>query len=139
MTLKTLIGPIVTGVLTSPGLRDGRRRVNALKRRLHGASAQVHFFHHADDPYAHLMLQALPQLTARYAVDLRMHLASAPSDAAAKHASSQPSSPRFVLVQFTIPLIQRRDSWKVNRPSAPTREVKVQPPACTRSSPPSQS
>lgn len=81
--MKAAIGTAVSSVLTSTALRDGRRLLASAKRRLTGAAAQVHYFHQADDPYSHLMVQLLPGLLARYQIDLQVHLVPAPEDSAA--------------------------------------------------------
>ncbi|MEQ8515971.1 MAG: DsbA family protein [Chromatocurvus sp.] len=43
----------------------------------------VEYFHQSDDPYSHLMLQLLPQLRERYAVEIRPWLVGPPPDWAA--------------------------------------------------------
>ena len=83
MSAKATIGGIVTRVITSPNLRDGRRAIAGMKRKLSGSSACVHYFHQTDDPYSHLMLQVLPALLAGYQIELRVHVAPVPTDAAA--------------------------------------------------------
>ena len=50
---------------------------------MRGGPAVVHCFYQADDPYSHLMLQALPALAADYAVQLELHLVPPPDDVAA--------------------------------------------------------
>lgn len=83
MSAKALIGSVVTTLITSPMLRDGRRSIAGLKRRMSGAPARVHYFHQTDDPYSHLMLQALPALLARYRIELLLHVVPVPTAAAA--------------------------------------------------------
>ena len=80
--MKAAIGTLVSSFLSSPGLRDLRRLLASRKRRL-GATAQVHYFHQADDPYSHLLVQLLPALLARYRIGLQVHLVPAPADSAA--------------------------------------------------------
>jgi 2-hydroxychromene-2-carboxylate isomerase len=48
-----------------------------------GAPALVEYFHQVDDPYSHLVLQALPALAVNYACRLKMNLASPPDDSVA--------------------------------------------------------
>jgi 2-hydroxychromene-2-carboxylate isomerase len=48
-----------------------------------GAPALVEYFHQVDDPYSHLMLQALPTLASNYACRLETNLASPPDDSVA--------------------------------------------------------
>ncbi|MBF7731369.1 2-hydroxychromene-2-carboxylate isomerase [Pseudomonas sp. N040] len=81
--MKAAIGTAVSSVLSSPGLRDLRRLLASSRRRLLGAPARVHYFHQADDPYSHLLLQLLPALLARYRIELQVHLVPAPADTAA--------------------------------------------------------
>lgn len=81
--MKAAIGTAVSSVLTSPALRDGRRLLASARRRLSGAAAQVHYFHQADDPYSHLLVQLLPRLLERYRIELQVHLVPAPEDSAA--------------------------------------------------------
>ena len=81
--MKAAIGRTLTSILTSHALRDARRAAASLKRRLGGGTAQVHYFHQADDPYSHLAAQTLPRLIARYRIDLVPHLVPPPADAAA--------------------------------------------------------
>ena len=83
MSAKAIIGGAITSLITSPRLRDRKRSVAALKRKLRGAPAQVHYFHQTDDPYSHLMLQVLPALLANYQIELILHAAPIPTEAAA--------------------------------------------------------
>ncbi len=73
----------VLRVLTHPDMRQWQRARARLVRRVTGASAQVHYFHQADDPYSHLCVQLLERLGHRYDVDLLPHLVSPPDDSAA--------------------------------------------------------
>jgi hypothetical protein len=77
------IAPTLSVIVTSPGLRRVRRTLGSLPRRLSGKRPTLHYFHQVDDPYSHLLLLALPDVIARYRVDLTMHLVGPPSDAAA--------------------------------------------------------
>ena len=81
--MKARVAGLVSSLLTSPRLRERRRRAHALRRRLTGAMPTVHYFHGAADPYSHLAAQLLPALAARYAVDLRPHIVPAPVEAVA--------------------------------------------------------
>ena len=81
--MKAAIGTAVSSVLTSPALRDVRRLLASAKRLLSGSAAQVHYFHQADDPYSHLLVQLLPRLLERYRIELQVHLVPAPEDSAA--------------------------------------------------------
>ena len=81
--LKTQIARNFVRIYTHPGLRRLRRARAALWRKITGASAQVHYFHQADDPYSHLCAQVLTRLAADYQVTLLPHLVSPPQDSAA--------------------------------------------------------
>ena len=81
MSVKAVIGGVITSLITSPRLRNGRRGLEGLKLKLRGAPAQVHYFHQTDDPYSHLMLQVLPTLLANYQIELVLHAASIPTSA----------------------------------------------------------
>lgn len=81
--MKAVIARSITALLTSLRLRDARRSLASARRRARGGPAVVHYFHQADDPYSHLMLQALPALAANHAVRLELHLVPPPDAAAA--------------------------------------------------------
>ena len=81
--LKTAIARSITQLYTHPNLRRVRRARAAWWRTLTGASAQVHYFHQADDPYSHLCAQILARLAANYQIALLPHLVSPPQDSAA--------------------------------------------------------
>ena len=81
--LKAAIARTISGLLTSTRARDFRRGLFATHRRMRGAPACVRYFHQADDPYSHLMLQALPALVENYKVRLELHLVPPPDSAAA--------------------------------------------------------
>lgn len=83
MSPKAWISRGMSRLLTSPRLREARRRRAAWWRRLRGAEREVHYFHQADDPYSHLAAQLLPALAARHGVRVRAHLVPAPIEAAA--------------------------------------------------------
>lgn len=70
-------------LITSHALRALGFSLAAARRRLTGKPALVHYFHQADDPYSHLMLQALPLLMQQHRFTLLLHLVPPPADAAA--------------------------------------------------------
>lgn len=77
--LASRIAEQITGVA-----RQQKARERAERRRLaRGARHTVSYFHQAGDPYSCLLAQVLPELAARYDVDLNCHLVSAPPDWAA--------------------------------------------------------
>jgi 2-hydroxychromene-2-carboxylate isomerase len=82
-TLARRISPYVASTLLSPRTRDLRRWLAERRRRLSGAPHRVLYFHQPDDPYSQLAAQVLPELLARYDVELAPHLVGPPPDAAA--------------------------------------------------------
>jgi len=83
MSLARRITPSLVGALTGPRVRDARRWWSEQRRRRAGEPHRVHYFHQVDDPYGQLAAQVLPELLARYDVELVPHLVGPPSDAAA--------------------------------------------------------
>jgi 2-hydroxychromene-2-carboxylate isomerase len=81
--MKAAIARTVAGLLTSPRVRDARRSLASVGRRLRGGPAVVHYFHQADDPYSQLMLQVLPKLAEGCNIRLALHLVPPPDEAAA--------------------------------------------------------
>jgi len=75
--------PYGSWVLTSELTRDALRWLAEGRRRLAGHPHVVDYFHHVDDPYAHLTAQILGRLRARYDVVLAPHLVGPPPDDAA--------------------------------------------------------
>ena len=68
--VKAAIGRTIAELLTSPRVRDIGRGLRSTARRVRGAPALVEYFHQVDDPYSHLVLQALPALASNYACRL---------------------------------------------------------------------
>ncbi|MCB9746710.1 MAG: DsbA family protein [Alphaproteobacteria bacterium] len=81
--LRRVLRPRLLALLTSPGLRSLRRALAEWRRRLSGQPHEVHVYHQVDDPYSHLLAQALLAFRARYAVKLVPHLVGPPDDEAA--------------------------------------------------------
>ena len=81
--MKAAVGRTIAGLLTSPRVRDLGRGLRSTARRVRGAPALVEYFHQVDDPYSHLVLQALPALAVNYACRLETTLASPPDDSVA--------------------------------------------------------
>jgi 2-hydroxychromene-2-carboxylate isomerase len=73
----------VGNLITSRALRALGFSLAAARRHLTGAPAVVHYYHQADDPYSHLMLQVLPALMQQHRFTLMLHLVPPPADAAA--------------------------------------------------------
>ncbi len=82
-SLARRVTPRVIEALTSARTREARRWLAEQRRRLAGRPHQVHYFHQVDDPYSQLAAETLPELVARYEVELVPHLVGPPSDAAA--------------------------------------------------------
>ncbi len=78
--MKTAVGRTIAGLLTNARVRDIGRGLRSTARRVRGAPALVEYYHQVDDPYSHLVLQALPALASNYACRLETHLASSPDD-----------------------------------------------------------
>jgi hypothetical protein len=83
MSLKTWLTPHVMQFLLDPVREQKRRATVEQKRQRSGEPHTVHYFHQADDPYSQLLAQVLPQLQARYALRIVVHLVSPPADSAA--------------------------------------------------------
>lgn len=81
--IKASIGRMVTQLLTSTRLQDGRRNRYALRRKLTGQKPTVHFFCQSDDPYSPLLAACLPSLQDRYAIEVVTHQVPPPDAAAA--------------------------------------------------------
>lgn len=82
-TIARRLSPYVVGVLTSPRTRELRRWLAEQRRKVRGEPHRVLYFHQVDDPYSQLAVQVLPQLVARYDVELVPHLVGPPPDSAA--------------------------------------------------------
>jgi len=83
MTLKAFLSRHISRLITSPRMAAWRRARASLPRRLKGGPVTICYFHQADDPYAHLAVQAARELAARYRIRLVPHLVPPPDDGAA--------------------------------------------------------
>ena len=81
--MKPAISRLVTPIVTSTARRDLMRRLRSVCRRLRREAPTVHYFHQADDPYSHLVVQLLAPLGERYGVAVRPWLVPSPEDSAA--------------------------------------------------------
>ncbi len=72
--LQRLIQPRLSTLLTSPRLRELRRQGLETWRRLGRYPHRVTLWLRADDPYAYLLLQALPGFLAQFPVSLQLRL-----------------------------------------------------------------
>ena len=83
MSLKSWLMPAISQRLLSRE-RLLRLRAKAERQRLAaGKPHQLHYFHQVDDPYSALVAAVLPQILARYQVELLPHVVGAPPAAAA--------------------------------------------------------
>ena len=78
MALK--IRKLVSSLVLSDGLRRLRFARKALARKLSGLRPEVLYFHQPDDPYSQLTAQILPDLQARYDIDIKVMLVNQPAD-----------------------------------------------------------
>ena len=81
--LSAILSRQSSRALTSPALRDARRRLHGLRRRLTGGAAVLRYFHQPDDPYSALAAAVLPRLEARYRIRIETHAVPPPVRAAA--------------------------------------------------------
>ena len=81
--MRAAVGRLASAALTSDSLRDTRRAIFALRRKIAGVRPTVRYFHQVDDPYSALAAQRLADVAGRYDVDLVCHLVPPPDDAAA--------------------------------------------------------
>ncbi|MFM7625526.1 MAG: 2-hydroxychromene-2-carboxylate dehydrogenase, partial [Gammaproteobacteria bacterium] len=81
--LSAIVSRQTSRTLTSPALRDARRRLQGWRRRITGGEAVLRYFHQPDDPYSALAAALLPQLAERYRVRIETHAVPPPARAAA--------------------------------------------------------
>ncbi|MGF1453776.1 MAG: DsbA family protein [Alphaproteobacteria bacterium] len=79
---SAILSRVIERYLSSERLERQRARAEKA-RRASGRPHVVHYFHQADDPYAHLMAQVLPHLARRFDVTIEPHLVKPPADWAA--------------------------------------------------------
>lgn len=80
MSFARRIQTELTEFLTGDGLRDFRRSVADVRRRVRGRGHEVRYFHEVLDPYSHLAAQILPVLAERYEVEIVPHLVGDPQE-----------------------------------------------------------
>jgi len=83
MSIRSSLISRIAEKITSAERQDKARARAERRRQAAGEPHRVDYFHQASDPYSSLLAQVLPQLAARYDVELRCHLVSAPPDWAA--------------------------------------------------------
>ena len=80
MSIRTVIKPFVTSLITSRAFRDLRWKTMAFKRIIRREPHRIYYFHQIDDPYSHLSSQLLLKLKANYDIELHIHLVGKPID-----------------------------------------------------------
>jgi 2-hydroxychromene-2-carboxylate isomerase len=83
MSLKTLLMPMITQHRFARSTLLAQRAKAEKARLASGRPHQVYYFHQVDDPYSHLLAQALPRFLARYQVELKPYVVSPPPNSAA--------------------------------------------------------
>lgn len=83
MSLKTLLMPVVSEYLTSPARLQRKRMRHERERIRRGEPIQVHYFHQVDDPYSALAAGVLPDMLARYDIEIVPHVVGVPPNSAA--------------------------------------------------------
>ncbi|MEC8177095.1 MAG: DsbA family protein [Pseudomonadota bacterium] len=73
----------ISSTFTGRRLQNIKRGLHEMKRRVSGRSHQVVYFHQIDDPYSHLLAQALAKVQSSYDIDLELRIVPAPADDAA--------------------------------------------------------
>ena len=71
--MKTLL-PFFLKAVSSDLLRDVKRQVRLVKRKLQGQPATLDIFLKTDDPYSYLLLQALSSIEKRFEVIFKFHV-----------------------------------------------------------------
>jgi 2-hydroxychromene-2-carboxylate isomerase len=83
MSLKTAIASrFVNHLVSESSLMKARARAERVRQASH-QSHRIEYFHQADDPYSHLLVQVLPQIAERYDVEIVPHLVGPPPEWAA--------------------------------------------------------
>lgn len=81
--MKSSLRPLITSVSTGRRLQNIRRGLHEMKRRVSGRSHQVVCFHQIDDPYSHLLAQAMARVQSSYDIDIQLRIVPPPADDAA--------------------------------------------------------
>ena len=83
MSIKSFASKQFSTHLLDERRRDKARARAERERRRKGEPHRIEFFHQVDDPYSHLLAQALVKLQARYDVEVVTWLVEPPEDWAA--------------------------------------------------------
>lgn len=71
MSLSTVLRASVASWLTSSARLNLQRAFAELSRKISRKPHTVQYFHRADDPYCQLMVQVLPDIASRFAIELK--------------------------------------------------------------------
>lgn len=80
MSARTFLISRIAEKITSAERQEKARANFERRRKAAGQPHRVDYFHQAGDPYSCVLAQVLPRLAARYDIELRCHLVSAPPD-----------------------------------------------------------
>ena len=83
MSVRTFLVSRIAEQITGAKRQRKLRERAEYRRRASASAHRIDYFHQASDPYSCLVAQVLPQLAARYDIELSCHLVSAPPDWAA--------------------------------------------------------
>mgnify|MGYP001461987990 CR=1 FL=1 len=81
--MKSRLRSFISSTFTGRRLQNIKRGLHEMKRRVSGRSHKVVYFHQIDDPYSHLLVQALARVQSSYDIDLELRIVPAPADDAA--------------------------------------------------------
>ena len=113
-------------MFTGRRLQNIKRGLHEMKRRVSGRSHQVVYFHQIDDPYSHLLVQALARVQSSYDIDLELRIVPAPADDAAPERTALEDysramrrlSRRFTICNLTIRAVSQQQK-SASLPNAP--------------------
>ncbi|MBO6506042.1 MAG: DsbA family protein [Kordiimonadaceae bacterium] len=71
MSLSTVLRASVASWLTSSARLNLQRTLAEFSRKIRRQPHTIHYFHRADDPYCQLMVQVLPDIASRFAVEIK--------------------------------------------------------------------
>jgi len=83
MRLSAKVKNLAARHIFSVDRRNARREKAEKARQAAGARHVIEYFHQADDPYSHLLVQLLPEFLRRFDVEMKCHVVSLPDDASA--------------------------------------------------------
>jgi 2-hydroxychromene-2-carboxylate isomerase len=72
--MNKIVMPFVLNAVSSDLIRDVKRQVHAIKRKLQGQPTNLDIFLKTDDPYSYLLLQALTSIEKRFKVICKFHV-----------------------------------------------------------------